>query len=285
MSHVGRICSGSPVNLWFLRIRGKAVLNRYGNSSPPPKCPLKRGLVYHVCSRLNNMSVSGIRTTPSRLLLVRDGAPSRTPTPPLSQHPPPMSSLPSSAAVNNEWFPNCLSRFLLLTSDAGKTGLFPSVNILEDVIWPLIVVLFHGRNLLISCFSYPVLSSTAMAANVPPASKCKQPSGLLTQQMAMLQPSGAQWNTTMVLWKPIPPCRHTHSKPTFFTWKPFCLSIQTVWNGATEHKEADIRHSASSIADIEFCVTLIDLTVFFWTHLLLYFFIYISMHLFSNLQL
>lgn len=36
MSHVERICSGFPVNLWFLRIRGKAVLNRYGNSSPPP---------------------------------------------------------------------------------------------------------------------------------------------------------------------------------------------------------------------------------------------------------
>lgn len=71
---------GFPVNLWFLRIRGKAVLNRYGNSSPPPKCPLKRGLVYHVCSRLNNMSVIGIRTTPSQLLLVQEGAPSLTPT-------------------------------------------------------------------------------------------------------------------------------------------------------------------------------------------------------------
>lgn len=84
------------------KIRGKAVLNRHGNSSPPPKYPLKRGLVYHVCSRLNNMSVTGIRTTPSQLLLAQAGAPSLTPTPPLSQHPPPMSSLPSSAAVNNE---------------------------------------------------------------------------------------------------------------------------------------------------------------------------------------
>lgn len=125
---------------------------------PPPKCPLKRGLVYHLCSRLNNMSVIGIRTTPSQLLLVQDGAPSLTPTPPLSQHPPPMSSLPSSTAVNNEWFPNCLSRFLLLTSDTGKTVPFHSVTILEDFIWRLIVELFNGRNLLICCFSYPVSS-------------------------------------------------------------------------------------------------------------------------------
>lgn len=119
---------------------------------PPPKCPLKRGLVYHVCSRLNNMSVSRIRTTPSQLLLVQHGAPSLTPTPPLSQHPPPMSSLPSGAAVNNEWFPNCLSRFLLLIGDTGKTVRFHGVNILEDVICRLTVVLVNGRNLLISCF-------------------------------------------------------------------------------------------------------------------------------------
>lgn len=57
---------------------------------------------------------------------------------------------------------------------------------------------------------------------------------------------------------------------------------------ATKHKEADIGHSASSIADIEFCVTVIDLTGFFgffYTFTSLFFFMCIFMNLFNNLQL
>lgn len=55
------------------------MLNRYGYGSPSQRL-LKRGLVYHLCSRLNNMSVIGIRTASAHLLLVRQIAPSSTPT-------------------------------------------------------------------------------------------------------------------------------------------------------------------------------------------------------------
>lgn len=222
---------------------------------PPPKCPLKRGLVYHVCSRLNNMSVSGIRTAPPELPLVQDGAPSVTPTPPLSQHPPPVSSLPSSAAVNNEWFPNCLSRFLPLISDTGKTAFSQHKHTARFYLAFDLVEL--GETFVMSCFSVP--GSTLLAASVPPASQCKQCSGLLTRQMATLQPSGERIPPSF--WKPPLPTG-THWKPTFSSLDGSLFVNTNVWNGATEHKEADIRHSANSTADIEFCVTVIDL--FLW---------------------
>lgn len=218
------------------------------------------------------MSVTGIRTTPSQLLLAQAGAPSLTPTPPLSQHPPPMSSLPSSAAVNNEWFPNCLSGFLHLISDTVR---FHSVNMLGDAIWCLIAVFFNGRNLLISCFSYPVLSSTVTAAGWQQA--CHQPPNVNNPQVHSEVIPSSFWNPSL------PP--GTHSKPTFSSSDgSLFLSIQTVWNGATEHKDADIRHCANSIADIEFWVAVIGLTISL-THLFLYFFIYIFMYLFNNRQL
>lgn len=55
--------------------------------------------------------------------------------------------------------------------------------------------------------------------------------------------------------------------------------MQTVWNGATEHKEADTRHCANSIADIEFCVTVIDPTVSL-AHLFIYLFFHLYFYVF-----
>lgn len=55
------------------------MLNHYGYDSPSQRL-LKRGLVYHLCSKLNNMSVIRIRTSPAHLLLVEQIAPSLTPT-------------------------------------------------------------------------------------------------------------------------------------------------------------------------------------------------------------
>lgn len=51
----------------------------YGYDSPS-ECLLKRGLVYHLCFRLNNMSIIRIRTSPAHLLLVQQIAPSLTPS-------------------------------------------------------------------------------------------------------------------------------------------------------------------------------------------------------------
>lgn len=80
-----KVCSGFPVN--FSESVGKLCLITMV-TAPPPKRPLKRGLVYHLCSRLNNMSVNGIRTAPAHLLLVWQIAPI-LPPPLLFQHPPP----------------------------------------------------------------------------------------------------------------------------------------------------------------------------------------------------
>lgn len=60
-------------------------------TTPPSQRLLKRGLVYHLCSRLNNMSVIGISTAPAHLLLVQRAALGLTPTllpavPPLEPH-------------------------------------------------------------------------------------------------------------------------------------------------------------------------------------------------------
>lgn len=49
-------------------------------TTPPSQRLLKRGLVYHLCSRLNNMSIMRIRTAHAHLLLVQQIAPSLTPT-------------------------------------------------------------------------------------------------------------------------------------------------------------------------------------------------------------
>ena len=83
------VCSGFPVNLWFLRFCGKDVLNRHGYGSPlPTRCLLKRGLVYHLGSRLNNMSVNGVSTAPAYLLLAEQIAPSLGPALPRAAPPP-----------------------------------------------------------------------------------------------------------------------------------------------------------------------------------------------------
>ncbi len=49
-------------------------------ATTPPPCLLKRGLVYHLCSRLNNMSVIRISTAPAHMRLVQQMASSLTPT-------------------------------------------------------------------------------------------------------------------------------------------------------------------------------------------------------------
>lgn len=88
-------------------------------------------------------------------------------------------------------------------------------------------LLFSGRNVVIFLLFIPGFIFNCdggwLAARVPPASQCKHCSGLLTQQMATLQPSGAQWNSTIVLLKPIPPYRHTLNANLFFIrWENFC---------------------------------------------------------------
>lgn len=55
------------------------MLNHYGYDSPS-LCLLKRGLVYRLLSRLNNMSIIKNRTAPAHLPLVQQIAPSLTPT-------------------------------------------------------------------------------------------------------------------------------------------------------------------------------------------------------------
>lgn len=55
------------------------MLNHYGYGSPSQRL-LKGGLVYRLCSRLNNMSIIRNRTAPAHLLLVQQIAPSLTPT-------------------------------------------------------------------------------------------------------------------------------------------------------------------------------------------------------------
>lgn len=81
-----RLCRFSH-NLWFLRICGKAMLIHYGYNSPSQRL-LKRGLVYHLCSRLNNMSIIRIRTSPAWLPLVQQIAYQFNPHPlPHRRHP------------------------------------------------------------------------------------------------------------------------------------------------------------------------------------------------------
>lgn len=63
---------------------------------------------------------------------------------------------------------------------------------------------------------------------------------------ALFRPNtGAQWNNTLVLLKPIPPYRHTLAANLSVYQMEFFKgggSIVTVWNGAIENKDADIRH-------------------------------------------
>lgn len=113
------VCSGFSLTYGFPESVEKPCLITMVTT--PSSRLLKRGLVYHLCSRLNNMSVIRIRTSPACLLLVQQTAPSLTPALLF-----PDTLLPSippllSPTVNNEWFPNCLSWFLLVLIDTGKT--------------------------------------------------------------------------------------------------------------------------------------------------------------------
>lgn len=69
-----------PLTYGFSESVEKPCLITMVTTPPPSQRLLKRGLVYHLCSRLNNMSVIRIRTSPAHLLLVQQIAPGLTPT-------------------------------------------------------------------------------------------------------------------------------------------------------------------------------------------------------------
>lgn len=76
---VSYVCSGFSLTYGFSESVEKPCLITMV-TTPPSQRLLKRGLVYHLSSRLNNMSVIRIRTSPACLLLVQQMAPSLTPT-------------------------------------------------------------------------------------------------------------------------------------------------------------------------------------------------------------
>lgn len=113
------------------------MLSHSGDDSPSNR-QLKRGLVYHLCSRLNNMSIIGISTSPSYLLLVQQIAPSLI-RPPPPRHPPPcLPSPPAPLWIMNDFPTVCHASYLSPMKQGKYTALWyvmkkEMFNLLSDI--------------------------------------------------------------------------------------------------------------------------------------------------------